>query len=92
MTTLSITSKGQITLKKELLRQMGVHPGDKVEAQVLPNGKLEISPAQPKRHISELFGMLKRPGQRPMSLEEIEEGIGQGAADEYRRSIGKLPE
>ena len=89
MTTLSITAKGQITLKKDLLKQMGVHPGQKLQALILPNGKLELSPEPPKHDISIIFGMLKRPGERARTLEEIEDGIGQGAADEYRRSIGK---
>ncbi len=57
MTVLSITAKGQITLKKDLLKQMGVHPGQKLQALVLPNGKLELSPQPPKHDISAIFGM-----------------------------------
>ena len=30
MSTLTVTSKGQVTLRKDLLTHLGVHPGDKI--------------------------------------------------------------
>jgi bifunctional DNA-binding transcriptional regulator/antitoxin component of YhaV-PrlF toxin-antitoxin module len=31
MATLTITSRGQVTLKKDLLQHMGITPGEKIE-------------------------------------------------------------
>ena len=35
MTKLSITSKGHVTLRKEVLRHLGLRPGDKVAVDLL---------------------------------------------------------
>ena len=71
MGALTITGKGQVTLRKELLRHLGVGPGDKIEVEMLPNGRIEVRAARRPRHISEIFGALKRPGQPTLSIEEI---------------------
>ena len=44
-TTLTVTAKGQVTLRKEVLRHLGVAPGQKVEMSLLPNGRLEVRAA-----------------------------------------------
>jgi bifunctional DNA-binding transcriptional regulator/antitoxin component of YhaV-PrlF toxin-antitoxin module len=40
MTVLTVTSKGQVTLKRDVLRHLGVKPGEKIEVDLLPDGKL----------------------------------------------------
>ena len=30
MSTLTVTAKGQVTLRKDLLKHLGVHPGEKL--------------------------------------------------------------
>ena len=80
---LSVTAKGQITLKRSVLDHLGVRPGQKVGVNLLPNGRVEIVAADdhaPK--LSSLRGILKRPGQRVVSLEEMQEAIEAGACDE----------
>ncbi len=37
MNTLTITAKGQVTLRKDLLRHLGVEPGEKIEINNLQN-------------------------------------------------------
>lgn len=73
MTTLTVTAKGQITLRKEVLRHLGVAPGQKVEAEMLPDGRLELRAAQPKGSIDDVIGCLYRPGTKPLTIEEIKE-------------------
>ena len=75
MTTLTITSKGQVTLRKEVLRHLGVGPGDKVDVQILPAGRVEVSAPQRTGKISDVFGILKRPGQPVLTIEEMNEVI-----------------
>lgn len=39
MATLTVTAKGQITLRQELLRHLNVSPGQKVAVEKLPDGR-----------------------------------------------------
>ena len=39
--TLKVTAKGQITLRKEVLEHLGVRPGDRVDADLLKDGRLQ---------------------------------------------------
>ena len=47
MTILTVTSKGQVTLRKELLDHLGVQPGDKIAVDLLPDGQASIRASQP---------------------------------------------
>lgn len=82
MNAITITSKGQITLRKELLAHLGVHPGDKIEFEKLPDGRVEIRPEKKAGKIDAFCGFLKREGQRPISIEEMNEVIEKGWAGE----------
>ena len=75
MTTLTITAKGQVTLRKELLKHLGVGPGDKLEVSALPGGRIEVKPARRKGKISDAFGILKREGHPALTIEEMNEVI-----------------
>ena len=46
MLILAIDAKGQITLTPELLRHLGVVPGQKVVVEKLPGGRLAIQAAK----------------------------------------------
>ncbi len=81
MTTLTVTAKGQVTLRKALLTHMGVQPGDKVEVEALANGRIAMSvPRKRTGKFSELSGRLKRPGQPTLTIEEMNEVIADGWA------------
>lgn len=80
MNAVTITTKGQITLRKELLRHLGVHPGDKICLDKLPDGRIAIRPLTGTGKISDIFGMLKREGQRTISIEDMNEIIEKGWA------------
>jgi len=78
MTTLTITAKGQITLKKELLRALGVAPGDKVDLAPAPGGGLTIRAVEQSgmRTIEDLIGSLHDPRREPTTVEEMNAAIG----------------
>lgn len=82
MTTLTVTSKGQITLRRDLLQHLGIRPGSKITVQKLPNGRIEVAAERPKGKISDSFGLLKREGERVISIEEMNEVIARGWAGE----------
>jgi len=82
MTVLTVTSKGQVTLKRDVLTHLGVKPGEKIEVDLLPGGKATIrAEAVRTGKISDLFGMLKKEGEKPLSLEEIKDIIEEGWAN-----------
>jgi bifunctional DNA-binding transcriptional regulator/antitoxin component of YhaV-PrlF toxin-antitoxin module len=82
MTTLTVTAKGQVTLRKELLRHLGVGPGDQIDVVVRPDGQLSMSAKRKTGKISDCFGMLYREGGPSFTIEEINETIAKGWAGE----------
>jgi hypothetical protein len=82
MSTLTITAKGQITLRKDLLQHLGVEPGGKIAVEKLPDGRIEVKAERPAGKISDVFNSLKRPGQPPISIEEMNEIAAKGWAGE----------
>jgi bifunctional DNA-binding transcriptional regulator/antitoxin component of YhaV-PrlF toxin-antitoxin module len=78
--TLTITAKGQVTLRKELLRHLGVTPGDKVAVNLLPDGRAELRAAEPEGSIQKFIGSLQRPATSALSIDEISEAAAQGWA------------
>ncbi len=73
MPTLTVTAKGQITLKQELLRHMNVAPGQKVDVDLLPNGRLVVAPFTPTGSIDDFIGSLAKKGSIKLSIQEIKE-------------------
>ncbi|WP_375396136.1 AbrB/MazE/SpoVT family DNA-binding domain-containing protein [uncultured Sphingomonas sp.] len=80
MATMTVTAKGQVTLRQEFLRHLGVKPGDKISVEKLPDGRIEVAAARGQGRISDVFGMLKRPGQPVLTIEEMNEVIADGWA------------
>lgn len=80
MTTLTITAKGQITLKQELLRHLNVAPGQKIEADKLPDGRLVVRAAAQDGTIADFSGCLAKKGGPKLSIEEINEIVAEGWA------------
>ena len=81
MSTLTVTAKGQVTLRKDLLEHLGVHPGEKIAVEKLPDGRIEVKAARPTGKISDVFGSLrnKKKG-KSLSIEQMNEVIARGWA------------
>jgi len=71
MATLTVTAKGQITLKQELLRHLKVSPGQKVEVEKLPDGRLMVQPATQTGSIAEFSGSLAKKGSPRLTIKQI---------------------
>jgi antitoxin PrlF len=71
MATLTVTAKGQITLKKELLRHLNVAPGQKVQVDKLPDGRLVMRPAVKKHSIAWFSGYLAKKGTPRYTIAQI---------------------
>ena len=72
-----ITVKGQTTLPRAVRDSLEVKPGDRVRYVIVEEGVL-IMPVRPTNR---LFGSLKYDGP-PVSLQDMEDAIAEGAAGE----------
>ena len=79
--TLTVTAKGQITLRREVLEHLGVRPGDKIDVDLLRDGRMQVR-AKPGKPVTTIFGMLATPGTPRRSIEEMSEAAAAGWAGE----------
>ena len=80
MSTLTITIKGQVTLSQDLMRHLGVRPGEKIAVEKLPGGRIELKAARPTGKISDVFGTLKRKNGPSLTIEKMNKLIARGWA------------
>jgi len=80
MTTLTITAKGQVTLRKDLLQHLGVGPGQKIEINALPGGRIEVKAARPAGTIDGFIGLLAGKTKKVATIEEMNEAAARGWA------------
>jgi antitoxin PrlF len=80
--TLTVTAKGHVTLRKNLLRHLGVEPGGKLEIDLLADGRAELRAAKKTGSIEDVIGSLYRPGTEPLTIEEMNEIIAKSWAGE----------
>lgn len=71
MASLTVTAKGQITLKQELLRHLKVAPGQRVEVEKLPDGRLALGPSRKKGSIAAFHGCLASPDNPRLTIAQI---------------------
>ncbi|MGA3189526.1 MAG: AbrB/MazE/SpoVT family DNA-binding domain-containing protein [Bryobacteraceae bacterium] len=76
----TITSKGQITIPKEVRDEMGLKPGDRVNFVKDRKGQILLRPLH--SDFRSLRGMVKSRLNRPITLEEMDEAIARGALGE----------
>jgi len=79
----TITSKGQITLPKEVRSKLGVDTGDQVEFRTEADGSITVLSA--KGSARRLYGLLKTSHDAAVSTEEMDRAISETvAADDER--------
>jgi antitoxin PrlF len=80
MTVLTITAKGQVTLKRDLLKHLGVSPGDRIEADKLPDGRIVVKAMGQDGNITDFVGCLAGGRATKLSIDEMKELASQGWA------------
>lgn len=75
---LTIAAKGQVTLRRAVLDHLGLKPGDKVGVSLTRDRRVELAPMSAAHDVSGASGLLRRPGQRRISLQEMQEAIEAG--------------
>ena len=78
MTTLTVTTRGQVTFRKEVLQHLGIKPGEKIELDLLPDGRGVIKAARPAGTINDFVGLLAGKTRKIATLEEISNAAAQG--------------
>jgi len=90
MASLTVTSRGQVTFRKEVLQHLGVKPGDKIELQLLPGGKGALQAERKTGNISELAGFLKgKTNGAVLTIEEINNAVAEAASAEVMESFNR---
>ena len=59
MTTLTVAARGQVTFRKEVLQHLGIKPGERIELELLPDGRAELK-AIPKETLGKIGLFLAR--------------------------------
>lgn len=81
MATLTVTSRGQVTFRKELLQHLGIEPGGKLHVELLPDGRAQLRGDKPTGTIADLRGLLRgKTDGRRHSLDEINDAIAEAGA------------
>ncbi|MFZ5572180.1 MAG: AbrB/MazE/SpoVT family DNA-binding domain-containing protein [Thermodesulfobacteriota bacterium] len=82
MTTLTITAKGQVTLRQDVLNHLGVGPGQKIEVDKIPNGRIVVRAAAANGSISDFIGCLAQESRPTLTIDEMKAITDQGWAGE----------
>ena len=82
MTTLTVTSRGQVTFRKEVLQHLGIRPGEKIELDLLPHGRGMLKAARPAGKIDGFVGLLTGRSKKVATIEEINAATAKGWAGE----------
>jgi len=80
MAKLTVTSRGQVTFKKDVLQHLGIRPGDKIELELLPEGKGMLRALRPSQSIDDFVGLLSGKTQKVATIEEMNDAISRGWA------------
>ena len=79
MSAATLTTKGQLTLPKEVRTALGVGPGDKVEFVRMEDGNYAVMPAT--QSVKMLKGLIPKP-RKPVTLADMDAAIARGAKGE----------
>lgn len=80
MSTLTVTVRGQVTFRKEVLQHLGIKPGEKIELDLLPDGRAELKAARPPGTIDNFLGSLSGKTEKVGTIEEMKEAAAAGWA------------
>lgn len=81
-TRLTVTAKGQVTLRRDILAHLGARAGDRLDIEALPGGRIEMRARRRTGKLADMFGALHAPDGPRLSLEDIDEAISAGWAGE----------
>ena len=86
MASSTLTSKGQITIPRDVRDRLGLREGDRVVFQFDEHGNLLLR-QESRNPLGRLPGLLKHlVKDRPVTLEEMKEAVKRRAAEKYGKA------
>jgi bifunctional DNA-binding transcriptional regulator/antitoxin component of YhaV-PrlF toxin-antitoxin module len=76
--TLTVTARGQVTFRKDVLQHLGIEPGEKIELDKLPDGRVTLRAMRPAGTIDGFLGLLAGKTKKVATLDEINEAAATG--------------
>ncbi len=83
MSILTVTARGQVTFRKDVLRHLGIKAGEKITLDLLPDGRVALRASRPSATIDGFFGLLAIQTKRTATIEEINEAASQAWAGSH---------
>lgn len=62
------TARGQVTFRRDVLQHLGIRPGEKIELDKLPDGRVALRAARSAGSIDGLVGLIAGQGQQARML------------------------
>jgi antitoxin PrlF len=78
MSILTVTARGQVTFRKDVLQHLGIQPGEKIELDKQPDGAVTLRAARPVGKIDSFLGLLAGKTRKVATLDEINETAAAG--------------
>ncbi|HJU20645.1 MAG TPA: AbrB/MazE/SpoVT family DNA-binding domain-containing protein [Stellaceae bacterium] len=88
MATLTVTTRGQVTFRKDVLQHLGIRPGEKIDLDKLPGGRVILKAARPTGTIDSFLGLLADKTRKIATLDEINEAAAAGWAGQASPARG----
>jgi bifunctional DNA-binding transcriptional regulator/antitoxin component of YhaV-PrlF toxin-antitoxin module len=78
MAILTVTARGQVTFRKDVLRHLGVKPGEKIELELMPGGTATIRAAHKMGSIEDFIGVLAGKTRKTAAIGDIGKATERG--------------
>ena len=82
MAIATLTTKGQVTIPKEIRESLKLHTGDKIEIIVTEKREAIIRPISKK--VDDIFCKLHRPVRKTVTLEAMDDAIRDRMKDKFK--------
>lgn len=87
MSASTLTSKGQVTIPKEVRDRLGLKAGDRLVFRFDDQGNLMARP-EARNPLGRLSGLLHHlAGNRPVTIEEMNEAVKRQAAERFKKAV-----
>jgi len=83
----TLTSKGQVTIPKEVRERLGLKEGDRLVFRFDDQGNLLVRP-EARSPLGRLPGLLHHlAGEQPVTVEEMNEAVKRRAAERFKEAV-----
>lgn len=82
MTLATLTTKGQLTIPKDIRESLKLHTGDKIEIIITDKGAAIMRPVSKK--VDDIFCKLHKPGRKAVSLSAMDDAIKNRIKDKFK--------